>query len=201
MLFNAIRIALLILLIIVLVLIIRKSKFKQNKALLIMASVFCIILVTVFSMFPIENLFINYKSPESVFGYAKTGTIYEIIYGNDSSLVIYREANGSYSHYIVPKTTKGYKIPNYFTESKIIHNFNDDGVFEVYNVKGTEDYYIFGSVNFNGNSDSVSVFDSSNEKIKCPITRIKNTNFVFIFLPTFSDDYYLMINGEQVPIA
>lgn len=201
MLFNIIRVVLLLILLICAVMVIKKIKYKHKKMVLILISVLCITLVTVSGMFPLENLFINFKSPESVFKYAEIGAIYEIIEGNDSSLVIYSDSSGSYSHYIVPKTTDGYKIPNYFYERNVLHKFDRDGAFDVYNAEGTQDYYVFCAVNFQDGVNDISVFNAEDVKIESSIVRIKDTNFVFFYLSDLSNGYYLMINGEKISLS
>lgn len=56
-----------------------------------------------------ENLFIDFKSPESVFNYTSSGEINDIFYAK-----------------------------------KISDKFDSNGNFDVYNVSGTQDYYIIG---------------------------------------------------------
>lgn len=201
MLFNIVRIALLLLALIVAALIIGKSNYRNKKKNLICISVLCTVFVFVSGIFPVENFFVNYKSPESVFKYTKNGTVYDIINGNESALVIYREINGTYSHYIVPKNADGYKIPTAFSERKVLHKIDHNGVFDIYNANDTDDYYVFGAVNFGDNDKEISVYDSNDKKIECAVTRVESTNFIFFFLNDFSDDYYLVINGERLMLS
>lgn len=199
--FTIIRIILLVIVSVCSVWIIKKSKCKFKKVFSTLTVVFCIILVSISSMFPVENLFLSYQSPEKVFNYVKSGQIYKIIDGRESSLVIYYTGNSTYGFYIIPKTSDGYKIPNYFTQKKVYHKFDEQGVFDVYNVQGTQDYYVSCAVNLSDISEEILVFNSENEKIGSKVIKIKNTNFVFLWIPEFSNGCYLMINDEKIVLS
>lgn len=199
--FTIIRIILLVIVSVCAVWIIKKSKCKFKKVFSTLTVVFCIILVSISSMFPVENLFLSYQSPEKVFNYVKSGQIYKIIDGRESSLVIYYTGNSTYDFYIIPKTSDGYKIPNYFTQKKVSHKFDEQGAFDVYNVQGTQDYYVTCAVNLTDISEDILVFNSENEKIGSKVIKIKNTNFVFLWIPEFSNGCYLMINDEKIVLS
>lgn len=199
--FTIIRIILLVIVSVCSVWIIKKSKCKFKKVFSTLTVVFCIILVSISSMFPVENLFLSYQSPEKVFNYVKSGQIYKIIDGRESSLVIYYTGNSTYGFYIIPKTSDGYKIPNYFTQKKVSHKFDEQGAFDVYNVQGTQDYYVTCAVNLTDISEDILVFNSENEKTGSKVIKIKNTNFVFLWIPEFSNGCYLMINDEKIVLS
>ena len=79
MIFNLTRIALWLFISFCAVFIVHKMKIKRKKIFFLLSIVFCTMLVTTVSMFPIENLFISDKSPEDIFSYSKMGEIKEII--------------------------------------------------------------------------------------------------------------------------
>lgn len=198
MLFKTIRIILWLLISACAVFIIKKSKIGRKTLVSVLAVFLCTIVVSVSAMFPVENLFVNYESPESVFHYTNSGEIDEIIYGKDSCLIIYSKDNHTYGHYVIPKTAKGYKIPNYFTVKKVSHKFDENGLFDVYNVKGTPDYYVFATVHLKERDNEINVFNELGEKVESNIVRVENTSFIYFFLNDFSNEYYLSINGENV---
>ena len=125
--------------------------------------------ISLSAMFPVENLFVNFESPERVFHYTNFGEIDEIIYGHDSCLVVYAKENSTCSHYIIPRTAKGYKIPNFFP---LQEKENEN---ELLNEMG--------------------------EKVESNIVRVENTSFIYFFLPDFSGEYCLSINGEKIFIS
>ena len=175
--------------------IVRKTLFS------VLTVVFCIVCFCISAMFPVENIFVDFKSPESVFSYASSGRIDEIIYGKDSCMILYSRGNNIGGHYIIPKINNNYKIPSYFSTEKISHKFDIDGLFNVYHVKETLDFYVFGTVHLQESDNEIEVFNGEDEKIESQIIRVGNTNFIYFYLYDFSDGYYLMINGEKVLIS
>ena len=57
----------------------------------------CIILYTAFisiiTVFPIENLFYDFDSPQAVFDFAGQGTLDDVIYGENSALLVYSKGD------------------------------------------------------------------------------------------------------------
>jgi len=182
---------------------IRTSKIVRKKLVSFLMVVLCLILVSVSSMYPVENLFVNFKSPESVFNYANSGEIDDILYGKESSMVLYTKQNNSGGHYIIPKTEKGYKIPNYFAAKKVASKFDKNGDFDVYNVSGTQDYYLVGITL--SNTSEQNIVDSRNNSVKnISIDMGDNktkTVIIYSYIENFSSDYYLIINGVKTTIT
>ena len=116
-------------------------------------------------------------------------------------MVIYSKGDSTGGHLIVPKSEKGYKIPSYFAIKKVSHKFDESGLFDVYNVKGTRDYYVFGTVRLKDGENEIDVFNGIDEKIGSNIIRVGQTNFIYFFLDDFSNEYYLLINGKKVLIS
>ena len=138
MLFNLTRAVLWLILSAFAVYRINTSGVKRKKLMSVSAVVLCMAVVSVTALFPVENLFIHSRSPESIFHYAGSGNIDEIIYGQESCLIVYSKGNSTGGHYIIPKTENGYKIPNYFTTKRISHKFDENGLFDIYEVNETK---------------------------------------------------------------
>jgi hypothetical protein len=49
--------------------------------------------------------------------------------------------------------------------------------------------------------NEIDIFDGSDEKVESNIIRVGHTNFIYFFLDDFSNEYYLLINGEKVSIS
>lgn len=179
MFFDTIRIVSWLVISILAVFKIKASKIVRKKLITILTVVLFTVLISASAMFPIENLLINFKSPESVFNYAESGKIDEIIFGQESCMAIYSKGNSTWGHCIIPKSEKGYKIPSSFATKIVSHKFDKNGLFDVYNVKGTQDYYIFGSVNLIENGNELDVFNGKGEKVESNIVRVENTSFIY----------------------
>lgn len=106
MLLDTIRMILWIVISAIIIIKIKKSKIVRKKLISSVAVILCLVVISVSGMFPLENLIINFKSPESVFNYTRTGKIDDIVYGEESCMVIYSKGNNTGGHFIIPKNRK-----------------------------------------------------------------------------------------------
>lgn len=182
---------------------IRKTKIVRKKLASVLACVLSLILVTVSSMYPVENLFVRFKSPESVFNYANFGKIKDVVYGKESCMIIFTNRDGVGQHYIMPKVENGYKIPNQFASKKIFNRFDSSGNFDVYHVSGTQDYYIVGKTL--SNSAEQKIVDCYNRPVKNISYSMGKTEtkkvVVYSYIENFNNDYSLVINGEKIKMT
>lgn len=175
------------------------SSNKNKKGIIVFFLVLCIILGEVFSLFPIENFFITFKSPQSAFKYYCSGEIVDIIQGDDSCMVVYSTGGNSYSHTIMPKNENGYKISSFLNTKKSISQFNSNGTYAVYNSSKTDDYYFDGMTNslrnsilnnnFEADENTVVIFGLNDEPI-----------FIFALVYDVQDKYIMLSNGEKILI-
>ena len=203
MLFHSSRIVLWLIASAIVIYKIRVTKIVRKKLVSLLLVALCLILVSVSGMYPVENLFINFKSSESVFNYANFCEVNDILYGKESCMVIYTNQNNSGWHYIIPKTEKGYKIPNYFATKKVANKFDKNGNFDVYNVLGTQDYYIVGTIL--SNTSEQNIVDSQNHPVENIMIDMGNTEtktvILYSYVENFNKDYYLIMNGIKTTIA
>lgn len=201
MLFLIIRFIILIIVTAFTILKIKTSKIIKKRLFSLFLIIIYVVTLSVSAMFPTENLFIAFKSPESLFNYASTGKIDNIIPGKDSCMVIYSRGNNSGGYYIIPKIKNEYKIPNYFTTKKVSDKFDESGIFKVYNVKGTQDYYVFGILHFEDGENQIRILNEKNEKVESDIIRVKSTNFVYFYLEEFPNGYHILINNKKISLS
>ena len=203
MLFNLVRIVLLLIISVLVVLKIKKTNIVPKKTVSVFIIVLCLGLIAVSGMFPVENSFINFKSPESVFNYTNFGKINDVLYGEESCAVIYSSKNSTNGYYIMPKAEKGYKIPSCVSAKRISHKFDKSGNFDVYKVLGTNDYYVIGTVL--SNSDRQNIADNNNNPVKNIVTEMGSTKtktvFIYSYVKNFANEYYFIINGKKTIIA
>lgn len=88
------------------------AKMVRKKPAAIMAVVLCTLLLAASAVFPVENLFVRFPSPESVSRYAIPGRIDDMVYGKDSCLVTCIGRDGTREIWFIPKTKSGYRIPD-----------------------------------------------------------------------------------------
>ena len=151
--------AYILLIIICAVLILRVFKKKKKPFKICIAALFLIAIVTISQ--PIENIFITFDSPEALINYYSQGEVVKVIDGNESCCAVSLIGEDEMIH-LIPKSNGGYKIPDMFTTSVYSDGFakDKDNVtsLKVYNVNGTNDYYITGV----GFSDSNDIMLSDN---------------------------------------
>lgn len=199
MIFYILRMILLILILVVLCMFFHKVAGRGTKTSVILGASFSIVITTAVSMFPIENLVTDFSSPESTFKYFCAGEIEEIIYGNDSCLVVYSDSQGMYKDCVFLKSGADYKLPSYFSRSRVAHVFTQNGLFNTYQINGTGDYYVQGSVHTA--EGEIGVFNGNGSKIDADIIYIDHTGFIYFHLDSFQDDYYLILSGKTQPLS
>ena len=173
---------------------IKKSKITRKRFTAIITFIAFMVLSSFSTLFPVENLFINFKSSGDVYNYISSGKIEDIIYGGNSSLVY-----GSETHIISPKVEKGYKIPSIFSVKQISKKFDQDGSLDVYNVSGTSDYYVIGIIN--SDKSEFEIFNGKNEQITIDIKRVENGKFFYFYLKDFTKEHYLFLDGKKIGIS
>lgn len=181
-------------------LVLKRTRFF-NKKIVFLTLILYAIIISVFALFPVENLFISFKTPENVLNYysISKGKVDDIIYGSDSCMLIYSEGSNVGGYFIIPKSKSGYKIPSFMSVSRILR----DRHFTVYNIVGTNDYYVYGVAV--SEDDEINIIDSNDNEVKSIITQIKNTStkiiWTYSFVENFTTEYYILINGEKIMVA
>lgn len=97
---------------------IRATNIVRKRLVGFLSVALCLIIVSASAVYPVENLFVDFKSPESVFNYTNFGEVNDIVYGKESCMVIYTDRNSSGGHYIIPRSEKGYKIPSFLLQKR-----------------------------------------------------------------------------------
>ena len=164
------------------------AKTVRKKPAAIMAVVLCTLLLTASAVFPVENLFVRFPSPESVSRYAIPGKIDDMVYGT-------REI------WFIPKTKSGYRIPGCFNTKRVSQKFDENGLFIVRRVRGTDDYYVFLTLHLTGGQNEIQVFNGKDDQAARSFYRVKDSDYIYFFLEDFSKESYLLINGEKVMLA
>lgn len=191
MLFSIIRI---VIFLIYLIFVLKNNITKaiSKKSISIISVLFLVILF----LLPVENIFMNFKTPENVFNYTHIGQIEKIVYGNESCMVYYSKGKASYSYIFIKKNGEKYKIANTFNSKKVSKKIDENGVFEIYKVIGTNDYYFLGTIN--PQAMVIEIYNDSDEKIESGIERIEETSFVCFYLENLSKEYYLLVDGKKI---
>lgn len=158
--YRIIRLAFYACIIILTVFFLKKLNKKRAKVSLIAISS---LVLTMFSIYPVENGFYSFDSPEAVFQYVYNGTaaIDCVVPGQDSDLIVGNRL-GNEIVFVAPKSESGWKIgAGVLTKSR--SEIVGDGMFmTLYSYQGTADTYvvitIFGDDPFVPSDEYGSVF-------------------------------------------
>lgn len=169
---------------------------KKKKAPVIISLITVIVLCYASGLFPIENIFISFHSPQDVFHYTCSGTIEHIEYGDESCMVVYTTEDGTYSYIIFPKTSKGYQIPGILTLKTVSSKLQEPGSFELLRIANTSDFYVFGMCIL----DEGNLTDSNHSDIKVviPDNRQKESKIMFAFVGDASSGYYIVADNKKI---
>ena len=178
---------------------IQRITIRNKKATLITGVVLCLSICSLTAIFPIENLFVHFKSAEEAFRYSSIGTIEHVTYGKSTCMVTYSNGNSTYNDSIIPLSERGYKLPSYYGVKEISHRTFDNGSFEVLQLTGFDDYYIQGAVILD--DDTIQVFDCNGKEVFTIPAGDGRTTLFFAYAETYESEYWLSINGEHIVIS
>jgi len=156
------------------------------------------------SNYVVTEHLLTFQSPESVFRYTRMGTIEQILYGDDSYVVIYTRRDGTDGYFIARKFEGRYKLPD--STRRVAHRQDQMGIFRADHVRNTDDHYIIGAIV--SAERELDIRDRYNEEIAniffeaqhLEMTDMYSIWFI-MFAEDFTDDFYLYINGERLHIA
>lgn len=140
---------------------IRRSHMKRKRAVSVISVLLILCLISLTAVFPVENLFVHFETPERAFRYAMHGTIVNTIPGSDSCLVVYSTGGSTYHEAIFPMTERGYQLPNFYGVKTVFVGEAERGSHVVLQYSGSNDRYACrvlcspdASAEAAGNSDS-----------------------------------------------
>ncbi|GEM_PF-3604158 len=177
-----------------------KRKTKKGKFLSCLILIFCAAVVLLVNIFPVENLWMKFNNPEEIIEYDKKGTADNIIIGKDSCMIVYSTGNQHNGLYFAPKNENNYILPNFFTKKNIHHEFNDFGQIDVYNVSGTDDYYVCAF--FYRHGDTINFSDSLGSNAVVVKDEILTDSdgigeYFYYCLNGIPSNYSISVNGEE----
>lgn len=166
-------------------------------------AIITLVFITIFGLIPMENFFVTFPSPQAAFNYSCVGEIMDVVDGNDSCMVIYKESKQTFITTFFLKEGMGYKLGTHFSFETVYAENHDGLVVEVYMVKNTEDYYVslFGSLK----SDRIDIADSANSNFVTHSEVILDTGYRSIkshaFVEGIDDGYSIQINDTKIQIS
>ena len=190
-----------ILLLVIFLLLIKKLHINHKFRWTAITFMITLVLTTIVYLFPIENAFMTFSSPQSAYRYNHFGYVNLVINGKQTDFVV--ASNGDTDLYtIVPKTKEGWKI-GMGSDTRIIYQIITDGiVVYVYQYKNSDDYYIIIS---NTNEGPIKISDSRGSKFissnKTSSAVNKDYYTYYDYINNFNDMYEVIIDDKVVEIS
>lgn len=190
-----------ILLLVIFLLLIKKLHINHKFRWTAITFMITLVLTTIVYLFPIENAFMTFSSPQSAYRYNHFGYVNLVINGKQTDFVV--ASNGDTDLYtIVPKTKEGWKI-GMGSDTRIISQIITDGiVVYVYQYKNSDDYYIIIS---NTNEGPLKISDSRGSKFissnKTSSAVNKDYYTYYAYINNFNDMYEVIIDDKVVEIS
>lgn len=190
-----------ILLLVIFLLLIKKLHINHKFRWTAITFMITLVLTTIVYLFPIENAFMTFSSPQSAYRYNHFGYVNLVINGKQTDFVV--ASNGDTDLYtIVPKTKEGWKI-GMGSDTRIISQIITDGiVVYVYQYKNSDDYYIIIS---NTNEGPIKISDSRGSKFissnKTSSAVNKDYYTYYAYINNFNDMYEVIIDDKVVEIS
>lgn len=183
-------------------LILKKIQIKKKCYLNFLPIVTVLILFYALYCIPIENLFVNFTSPEKAFHYLYSGDVIETIDGNSSTMILYKN-NDVHSQTIIPKKNNGWKLDVFQFNVSILSKTIDRHIINVYKARDTDDYYVTVWDTFT--NDIVNVSDSKGSNFQYieeenKATLDKNVTY-FAYVKDLDDNYSIIINGKSISLT
>ena len=195
--FYAIRIVLFLVGVFVLVVVLVR-KHKAKKAAVVGSVCLYFALISVITVFPVENLFYTFDSPYDAFDYIGDGQVVDVLYGKESAFVVYSRDGKSFDKCIMNKSGDGYKLPEYYAAKQVFHSFGRAGNFIVYRARRTDDYYLRATITTT--DDTTPNVENYGEQVY--IRRIDFGFFaMYSRIENYGSEYAIFVNGERIALA
>lgn len=196
------RIIICLILFIIVLLLFRKYGMIKKKSVLIVTILLFIVVTTLTYFAPVENLFINFSTPQEAFKYSTIGTLEEVITGENSAMVIYSDGGNNSSLQFIPKGDNGWKVGTSLSHTQIATAANKDYYITIDKVNDTNDFYIVIHESFANERKEVT--DNKNSLFDYRVEENKGTDtyhyIYYAYVKNINNNYKVMIQGKEIPI-
>ncbi len=177
---------------------IQKSQFIHKKCWILILTIATLILLTILALFPFENVFITFSSPEAAYNYMYNGEIRNVIEGKKTDMVIAGK-NSTDTIQIIPKSDTGWKLGT-GSDIKIVTNkVIGDVCIYLYQYTITNEHYL---IIMNADSGELKITDTLETEFLCEskynasLAKHFYTYYGYVGVP--DDDYSVTVNNEEM---
>ena len=175
-----------------------KFRLNSNKTKHYIITFISVCIITaLINLFPIENIFLTFSTPEAAFN--NVGIVKLIIDGERSNLIV--SEKGDIDNYIIiPQSDEGWKIGIGLKTKKIIQKNLSDIIICVYQYGNSSDYYVT-ILNINGGRAVITDNRQSNFSETHKVNKTLNKTFYTYYAYVNNIDVNYSININDIDIA
>lgn len=180
----------------------KKSEKLKTKAKRIIAVALLFVLVLGFGLLPVEDLFVTFSTPQSAYRYNQSyaNDVDLVVEGESSAWVVgssrFKLADNALVSSIFEKKDGGYKLGFTFEVKTVAFGMLDNKyLYNVYKYSDLDDYYIYVMA---FSAVKTDVADINGTAFSC--VQKNNQYYYYGYAHNISEDYILIINGEEYSI-
>lgn len=179
----------------------KKSKIRKRKNVIVVAAVILLFWI-ISGLFPIENYFITFSTPERAYNYMNFEKVKLIIEGNKSAFVIGKRDIAEYDYLIVPKKQNGWGLGRGIDSKLQIQKIIEGVDISLYQYKNSNEYYIIVS---NIGDEKLNILDSCNSQFIMLNEDKKDVQINYSFycasISNYDENYWISVNGNQISLS
>lgn len=206
MLFRIVRLLFLFIALLCLFILTNKYVKKHKRQLIVLVTIAVLCLDLLGTIFPFENLFFYFPSPDKAFSYFNTGEIIGKMDGEESTLILYRDDRID-GFCILPKYYKGWQFRPFLSYDTVyqkkLYSQSVNCDIKVYRAKNTTDYYVAVDNWFVDNPINIS--DNRGSEFLCIAeeSSIEDVNFYsyYTYIEELNDGYKIKVGDVSVLIS
>ena len=195
--FSIIRVIFFIIIFLIGIFILKKLSLIHKKKFRVVLIVICVILTTILSLFPIENVFVTFSTPEAAYKYFNSCPAILTVNGEKTDLVI-GEKDSAYVYRIIPKSNKGWKIGNSLDTKMKFQKIVGEVAIYGYQYKNSEELYVAISHKY---GKTLEIRDSKQSEFLCLTDKdVKSTSeyTYYAYIGDVDENYYICIGDEKI---
>ena len=170
----------------------------QSKALAITAVVVFFVVSMALSMFPAENAFMSFTTPEKAARYTGIGEVVCVAEGEESGLLITKQRSGVQVQ-IYPKKDGEWQIGTGISFSQRSYAM-EKGMITLYQYKPTGEYYISANL-FGADVPIQDSIGSVFQTYKQDEISAEHFSVYYAYIPQFDDTYTVTIDGTTIALT
>lgn len=173
-----------------------------RKINIIVLGVLILILCTISGLFPVENYFVTFSTPEEAYSYMNFEKVKLVVEGNKSAFVVGEKDRADYDYLVIPRNQNGWKlgrgVDTKLKEQKII-----EGIFvDIYEYKDGDDYYVTVLEMSGKELEILDSCDSRFIKLSYDNEEIDNNySSYYASILSYDENYWISVNGKQISFS